>query len=489
MVLARTLDRSIGVVSTIILARLLLPEDFGLIALAQIPLGLLGAMTKFGFDAAVIRKQTTDREYYDTAWTLQFMRGVFMAAITVALAIPASIYFNEPRLEAVLYVMALAVFVFGLENIGVVDFRKNLLFHKEFIYAASVRICAFAVTVVLAFIWRDYWALVISAVAAKTALVLLSYTMHPYRPRFSLRYWGEIMRFSKWLMFNSILRFAALRADAFFLGRLAGTQVLGLYAVAQEISNLPTSSLVRPVSRALLPGYAKIKDDRAALSDSFIEAFSIILLLGAPVALGIWLTADPLVRLFLGSAWIEAIPLIEILALFGLAFIFGSNCGPLCVALNKPHYNAIGLSVRLALMLPMLYFGTREYGAIGAAWAVTLAVPVERIIHVVIVLRMLKIQPQVFFRAWWRIVISSLVMIAAVRSVMATLPASETIGALILTLLAAVGTGAATYITIQLGLWRLAGSPKGAERHVLDLLADKLTKKLGKARRRGTAAD
>lgn len=482
MVLVKILRRGIGVLSTIILARLLLPEDFGLIALAQIALGLLEAMSEFGFDNALIRKQTNERKYYDTVWTLQLIRSCTVAAVTVALAVPAAAFFDEPRLEAVLYVVAFATAIAGLENVGIVDFRKNLLFHKEFIFTAAVRFTAFAVTIVLAVIWRDYWALVIGMVAARLIRVILSYILHPYRPKLSLVVWGEIMRFSKWLMLNSMIRFVVERSDMIFLGRLSGAHVLGFYSVARDISDLPTSALVAPIRRAVFPGYAKIKDDRAALTESFVETFSLILMLGAPIALVIWVTADPLVRLFLGPAWLDSIPLIEVLALFGLASICGANCGPLCLAVNKPHYNSISLVIRLSIVMPLLYFSIKEYGPIGAAWSVTIAVFLARMVVVSLVLNLLQIGPARLLAALWRIAFACAAMVFAVRAVVSASPNGHDIVSLFITLLAAACTGLVVYSIILFGLWRLSGAPAGAERNVLDLIQDKIVKRNRRAR-------
>ena len=160
MVLFKLIERSVGLISTLILVRLLIPEDFGLLAMAlsiTTALELLGA---FGFDMALIQNQKAGRDHYNTAWTFNVIFAFSSAAILVAIAIPAAIFYHEPRLEAVIYFLALGSFVKGFENIGVVAFRKELEFNKEFKFLIGKKIASFAITVPLAFILKSYWALV-----------------------------------------------------------------------------------------------------------------------------------------------------------------------------------------------------------------------------------------------------------------------------------------------------------------------------------------
>ena len=120
-ILMRLSIRSIGLVSTVILARLLVPEDFGLIALATLVLGLLEVVAEFGFNLALIQNQTAGRDHYDTAWTLSVLRGVAVALALLALAQPAAAFFGEPRLATVLYVLAFAPAIEGVANIEVLE--------------------------------------------------------------------------------------------------------------------------------------------------------------------------------------------------------------------------------------------------------------------------------------------------------------------------------------------------------------------------------
>ncbi len=310
--------RGIGLVSTVILARLLVPEDFGLVAMAMLLYQILEILSELNLEVVLLVEQDAGPDYYNTVWTLSVLRGAITAGALCLLAGPAAQFFRETRLETVVYVLALVALLEGLSNVGVVNFRKELNFGADFTYGVAAKLCSFVATVPLAFLFRTYLALALGMVVTAAARVVLSYTMHPYRPTLTLSRWRETLSFSVWLLFANILGSLYRRADTFLISKLAGAVPLGVYSIAHEISSLPTSELVAPVRRAILPGYAKMAREPERLRATFVDGFALIFLFSTPIAAGIGLTADPLVRLFLGSKWLDAIPLTQILALFGL---------------------------------------------------------------------------------------------------------------------------------------------------------------------------
>ena len=128
MVLLQLVYRSLGLVSTVILARLLVPEDFGLVAMALVILGALEILGQAGFNLSLIRNQQAGRPQYDTAWTLQVLWGVLTAGVLLLGAPLIAAFFEEARLQGILYVFAVVSFIEGFKNIGIVDFRKELRF-------------------------------------------------------------------------------------------------------------------------------------------------------------------------------------------------------------------------------------------------------------------------------------------------------------------------------------------------------------------------
>src|SRR3546814_495782 len=168
MVALQSADRALGFVSILALARLLVPADFGLVALGMAVVGSLSAFSEFGFDLALIQNQSAERRHYDTAWTLTLLRGFLITGLLLLISEPNAEIMGDERLVELVYALALVPFIESFINIGIVDFRKNLVFRREFLYRLSSRLGGVVMTVPLAFFWRDYWALVVGQVTASS---------------------------------------------------------------------------------------------------------------------------------------------------------------------------------------------------------------------------------------------------------------------------------------------------------------------------------
>src|SRR6188768_753300 len=178
MVLAKLLERSLGLISSLFLVRLLAPADFGIVAMAMSLIALLELFSAFGLDSVLIQNRAATDAHFHTAWTLNVIAACVAGVILAALAIPASLFYQEPRLVPVILVFALASAVQGLENIGVVMFRKDLQFDREFRYLLAKKLIGFAITVPLAFWLRDFWALVYGILISRFIIVAYSYMVH-----------------------------------------------------------------------------------------------------------------------------------------------------------------------------------------------------------------------------------------------------------------------------------------------------------------------
>ncbi|MGH6792894.1 MAG: lipopolysaccharide biosynthesis protein, partial [Methyloceanibacter sp.] len=467
--------RGIGLVSLVVLARLLVPADFGLVAIATALSGALAAMSEFGFQVALIQNQTADRRHYDSAWTLGILRGLVVAAALAACAGPLAVMFSDPRLEPILLVLAVGVVVTSLENIGVVDFRKDLQFQREFVYRALSKITSFAITVPLAIILRNYWALVVGIVAGQLAGALLSYMLCAYRPRLSFSAWRELVRFSKWLLLNSILSFVYHRTDAFVIGRFAGAGPLGLYAVAHEIASLPTTEMVAPVRAALLPGYAKLAAQGERLRSGFATTFGLIIMAAMPVAVGIGLMADPLVRLALGDRWLAAVPVLEVLAIYGVINVCIANTWPIFIALGRPWINTALTAVGVVLLVPLLLWSVQKAGIVGAAWSLVAVAALVLVCTLSAVARLLSLSPGLLLARAWRGFVAASAMTIAVVLLEGQWTQSKAQADLAALLLACIISGALVYLTTLWLLWLATGSDDDPEPEAIRLLRELLS--------------
>lgn len=469
MVLMRLLVRSIGLVSTIILARLLVPEDFGLVALATSIAFAVEILGQFSFDVALIRDGKAGRAHYDTAWTLAVIRGVLFGLLIAALAYPMSIVFNDARLTNIICIFAGTIALEGFQNVGVVNFRKEMQFGREFTFMVTQKLVSFSVTLTLAVLWREYWALVAGIAIGSVTATALSYVMHKYRPRFCLREWRALIGFSKWLLVNNVLHFFSSRLDVFIIGRSFGAHDLGVYNVSSEIAALPTTELAAPIQRAIYPGLAKIAGDLERLRQSYMDGISVLLMLAVPAAAGITVLADPIVRTLLGEKWLGAIPLLQILSLNGLIKLGGANATSVLLALGRPKVITKLSALHIALLGPALVIGIWLGGLIGAAWAAVTVACAGLVVSYGITLRILAVSPLRLLGAVWRTWLAAIVMGAALHSLSAW--AEDAIGFPAVRLVCGIAAGALIYAAVHFLLWWIAGRPRGAESMALDAVA------------------
>jgi O-antigen/teichoic acid export membrane protein len=479
LLLFKLIARGLGLISTIILARLLLPSDFGLVAMAMSIIAVLELLSAFNFDVVLIQNQQADRKQYDTAWTFNVLFGLGSALLLAILALPASHFYNEPRLDLVIYFLAIGYFAQGFENIGVVDFRKTMQFNKEFKFLFLKKFSAFSVTVPLAFFIQNYWALVAGMIVGRIVGLALSYIMHPYRPRLSLAAKNELFNFSKWLLLNNVLTFFRFRFVGFIIGRLSGSHALGIYNVAFDISNLPTTEMIAPINRAVLPGYSKISENLKALRQGFLNVISVIALFALPAAAGIAVSAELIVKVLLGPKWLEAIPIIQILAYFGAVTAMQSNIAAVFLSLKNPKVLTMLSIAYLILLLPLMIFFTLKNGALGAAQSYIITALTMMPVFYIVTFKYINLKFLDFLTMVWRPMVSVFAMHYCVFYALIWLQDGSKIENPILLLLIAIFVGVFSYSIVLLVLWVLSSKPEGAESFLLEKTKNFLRTKIG----------
>lgn len=466
MVLAKLVERGLGVISTLILARLLVPEDFGLVAVATAIIAILELLTGFGFDLALIRDRHATRSHYDAAWTLNALIGVGIALLMVALAVPASIFFGDERIGSILVVLALSPVLGGFENIGVVAFRKELDFRREFVFLSGKKAAMILTAVPLAVLLGNYWALAAGMVIGRLAATTLSYWMHPYRPRWSLAHGADLFAFSKWMFVVNIVSFFKLRFADFVIGRIDGPAGLGLYNVGSEIANLPTSELVAPINRAVFPGYSLMGGDIAVLRKAYLSVTGIVALFALPAGAGIAAIAPILVPLVLGHKWLDAVPIMQVLAFFGLITALQSNSFSIFLAMGVPRIPAILGGVHAIMLVVALLLAVSSYGTVGAAWATLGVAFVLMPVNFYLLMRLVKCRFGELIEILWRPVAATAAMFWVVRATVNPVQ-SGSAGELAWANAVSIASGFAVYAAVAGALWILAGRPEGSENLVL----------------------
>lgn len=460
-------DRLLGLASTMILARLLVPADFGLVAMAMVFVGLLDVVLDLGVGAALVQNTRADAEDFHTAWTLRLCQMTLAAIVLAASAPLVARYFGDERVVAILYVVAVTAFVGGLENIGIVSFQKNMEFGRDFQFFFLKRIVGVAFTITAALILRSYWALVFGSLVSRLAGVGISYWMSTFRPHFSFARLSKIWSFSQWNMLSAIGNYLAGSIGRFVVGRRADANIMGAYSVGEEIALMPTSELLAPLGRVMFPVFAAAKHDSVELLRVVRLALSIQALVAIPAGVGVALVAHDAIVLLLGEKWTSAASFTQIIALASIATALAHSAIYMLGAIGQMRLVSAYNWSKVALFLGLVAVAFPRADAQGVALAL-LATSFGGLVVIQILAR--KAVPGFGGRelvlGTWRPLASAAAMAAVVLFTARLLHASGPA----LRLPVEVIAGVATYAAGILMSWRIAGSPAGAETYILEKL-------------------
>lgn len=461
----RWADRLIGITSTVILARLLAPEDFGILAMASLVLALVDALLDLGVNSALIQNASADRDDFNTAWTLRLIQASIAGSLIAFIGAPmAASYFNDHRVIDILYVMSLSVILGGFENIGIVTFVKNMEFGRDFRFFFLRRLIGFIVTISLALSLQNYWAMVIGAFVGRISGVGLSYLLHDFRPRLSLARFSNLWSYSQWMLVRNLGSYGAQQSDKVIVGRRSDAGTLGTYTLADEISAMPTSELLMPLGRVLFPAFVRVAHDQAELRRTFSLAFGVQTLIALPAGVGLALVANTATPLLLGRQWIAAIPFMQILSLISIATALTHGSSYLLMALGKVRLQAILTWLQLVsfLILALLIFPNTP--ALGIAKLRLFTSTIFMFILITLVLNavpVLKVSD--FIGASWRPAISTsfMTLVIATNPFLTDFPPA-------LSLFFQIVVGAITYTASLFLLWWASGCANGAENYLLE---------------------
>jgi lipopolysaccharide exporter len=465
----RVATRNIGLVSTLILVRLLQPTDFGLVALATGFTASVDALSAIGVQDALVRSPMLDRDMYDTGFALSILRGVLTAVLIAAIAWPVADFFHDKRLSVVMVALSAGTLISAFENIGIVDFRRDLAFRKEFDMQLWSRVIGAATTIGVAAIWHSYWALIAGILVYRVVRAIQSYTMSSYRPHLTLRAWRRIIGFSLWTWAQTMLYQARDRADGIVIGRLLGTAQVGAFSVGLELGSLPTTELVEPLGRALFSGFASLHNASEGLTNMFLGAVGMGLLLILPAGVGISMIADPMVRFTLGDYWLTAVPVVQIMAIGGTTAIVSHACGNLLNAIGRPSATFYVCAVSMSVKIVALLLLVPEYGLTGAAVALLIASFSDLILLLGLTLPLIGVSLTQLAACAVRPSVATVAMVILLwRLNMAWVPSmGRTVFDFGLDSAERAVIGAACYGLVLVATWVAAGRPNGAERFVL----------------------
>jgi O-antigen/teichoic acid export membrane protein len=464
-------SRLLGIVNTVVLVRLLSPSDFGLVALAFSFSLAIDSVSYLGVEDALVREPTLDRAMYDTGFTMTILRGLLTTLVIAACAWPAAQFFGDRRLGPVFLALGAAMFLTSVENVGTIDFQRDMTFGKQVQLLFLPRIASIIVTMACAFLWQSYWALVAGVVTTRGLRAVLTYLVHPYRPHLTLRAWRRLIGFSFWSWLLSLTALLQSRSDTMILGGYLNPTAVGVYSVGSEVGSLASSELMDPISRVLYAGFASARREGGGVGWAYSRAISLVVLLSLPASAGIALLARPMMHLVFGVRWDAAVPLAQLFAFIGMFRLGGAVSGALLTVEGRMNLNfRIELTCAVLRIIVLLAL-VPAFGLIGAALGVAAVGLVQEAIFLVVTFRLAGLHGRHLASCVWRPALAAGVMALVLLAAGLHEPVAD-LGVVWsgLRLMAAALVGAVAYGATLWLAWRAAGRPNGAETYVLEVV-------------------
>jgi len=459
---SRWTSKVMGLASTVIVARLLLPADYGIVAMSMLVVGLIQAMLDFGAATALLRKGAVTFAEINSAWTLRLLEGCAVGLLLIAAAAPSAHYFREPRVEMVLWVLAACIAINSASNIGFTLAQKEFNFSLEFRHNLICKLLGIGATIAAAYVLRDYRALVIGVATGYTSECIMSYAMHPYRPRWDTTKISDIWAVTKWLMLAGVGGFILRKSDELIAARIGTTGEYGQYNVGADLGQLPTGELGPAILRAFLPVLSSIQDDVTRTNQAVLKTLSAVNTITLPAGLGFAAVAVPATSLILGSHWNEAAPLVALFALAGVVQFVMSPLSTLLVLRGHTRLQNHIVWAEFAVfalcslvLVPLIHLQ-------GLVWARIIAGSANAVVTAVCAKVYCQVALRAVVKALLRPTVGAIGMHLLVSLVTQWMPGSTWSLAISITL------GVLAYTAWTTLTWFVAGRPEGLESTVFD---------------------
>jgi lipopolysaccharide exporter len=365
-------NRAVLIVTTIVLARLLAPEDFGVVALATVALTLLALLKDLGLGGTLIVRQDLDEHAKGTVLTLMMAAGLVLALLAVTLAPPLARLFDEPELDGVLAALSAMLLIGGFTSFYEALLQSELEFRRRFwalvAQAAVISVASVALAVADAGVWALVGGQVLGMVAFAAALAALAPTR--IRPAFSRAAASDAFATGRGFLVQSATSFLRQNADYVVIGQAFGSRALGFYSMAYRLGEMPYLGVTEPVARVTFPGFARLRDRGGDVEEPFLKVFRLVALVC--VLLGVLLSAlaDPFTRVVFGDEWLPMAGALAVLGLWAAVRSVESTIAWLLNSIGLAGRAAAVSTVILVPLVPALVLAATWGGIATVAWVV-----------------------------------------------------------------------------------------------------------------------
>ena len=367
------IDNGLDMLVKLILARLLLPKDFGIIGFAVVFMGMIKVFSDMGMSAALIQRKEEHLKPidYDTAFWAGIAWGLFLAAITTFIVTPISVsFFNQPLLRSIIPVLSINLVLKPLANVHVVNITRELDFKKIVLPRNISRITASIIAIIMALTGFGVWSLVFQRVLTNIFLVILYSFVSPWRPkmRYSFTSFKKIFSFGVYTTGTKVFNYLTGNIDYLLIGKMLGANPLGVYTLAYNVTYVVRGQIMNVINKVFFPVYSIIQDDLTTIKRYYFKVIKYNCIMTYPIMIGIILLAKPLVLFGLGEKWINAITPMRLMAGAGLVHLLTISNTTLLRGIGRPRLEMIMSVIKtLCVTVPFIIIGVIYAGINGAA--------------------------------------------------------------------------------------------------------------------------
>ena len=466
MVIARLLTRMIDLGTMLVLTRILLPTDFGLVAIAMTLVYVTEAALEMPLNQALLRLPDITKAHYDTAFTIGLLRAAVLLAIFVGGALPFAKLYGDHRLVLLVCVLGLAPAARSLQSPRLAEFQKNMSFWRDFAVELSGKLVAFAACTSVAVATHSYWAIAVGSVVYPVAMTVQSYRFAPYRPHLALSEFRVFGDFVGWMSAAQLVGAVNWQLERLLLGKLEPMARLGLFTTASDLANIPFLAMFGPMARPLLAAFTHLKEDPVRLRSSYQRASAAMVAVGLPLLVGDALVAEPVVRLILGARWMGSAFFVRWLSLSLIPALFTLPTVSLLMAFGRTKIFFIRNVFEISLKAPLAIVGVLTLGFTGVILARFVSELSVDIFCLFVVRRLIGLSLREQVLVCWGSMVATAAMAAAVVATLGLLPAPHDIRTAALALALAVPAGAGVYGVTLFAAWFAGGRPEGLERMI-----------------------
>lgn len=393
VLLRQFIVRLISIIQLIVLAWYLSPSQIGLFSIALMVQLLIESLSQLGFNQSLIQQRNVTDTDINTLFVVNLIRGVILFFLTLALSYPVSLFMNEPRSISLILLLSIYPILKCLHNPAFFMLNKKLDHQKELSFYVYGAILNFISSLYLALNNFGAVSLVVGLLMQTLCQLVFSYKAYPFKPKFeySKNSFQRMFNFGKWMLISQGIKYFSNNSPVWIIGNMLGVNSLGNFYLASRSSQAIGNEYVSIISTITFPTFSMLNDDIVKLKQVYLRSQKIILSISFYIFLIIFIFSAPFINIFFGEDWLSSIILMKLFSIIGLVQSIGSQV-EILKSINKPEIIVKYATIRLVLVLSVIYFFTIYYGESGALISVLLPIVLTSIPIMYEIFKLIKIR-------------------------------------------------------------------------------------------------